>query len=487
MTTSNYPNGFNNGVTIRNLPIVNTYSGKVVWVDSNSGLHEKGTFERPFLTLQGAIDSCPNGGTILIKEWHSEDIKTAGGITVNQSVTIIGLGSGVARPNFTFSTTVASIIITGDAVTLKNVTTQTTVNGVVNNILVTGAGNTIDIEHQDDTCSIESICCIKAKWSDNSDINNLSIRLKYNGCLLGTGCSHAIALTKVNNSDIYVDFYGKASVSVVEFVTAECTNINVNGIFRNGTTALTKNVVDTITGSKWTANGFDGVSGCNFSGGSDRSLTAEALNVATANTTTNTVLRDVVGNKADTAVQTGTTDTISLLAYSKGIAEGLYGTNGIVTYPESASPGNGVSMAEVLRSAWDKLDRGIGTLASFTSGAINYTSFTTGATTLATCTGSVYVDNIIVSSSNGNMASATDIVIVSSNAYGASVLLGDTVTLLNSERTIDLNNASVAKFRTVLENTSTLSYKSTGANATGTGTVKITVIYMRLTAGSTLT
>ena len=58
MPYSSYPNGFNDGVLIRELPIVNAHAGKVFWVDSNGSRSGKGTFNMPDLTLDAAIGRC---------------------------------------------------------------------------------------------------------------------------------------------------------------------------------------------------------------------------------------------------------------------------------------------------------------------------------------------------------------------------------------------------------------------------------------------
>ena len=38
MPYSNYPNGFANGLLVRNLPVLSSYAGNVYWVDSGASI-----------------------------------------------------------------------------------------------------------------------------------------------------------------------------------------------------------------------------------------------------------------------------------------------------------------------------------------------------------------------------------------------------------------------------------------------------------------
>lgn len=119
---SSYPNGFNGGVLVRGIPLLNTYAKNALWVDSTSGVTGKGEFRRPFTTLQAAIDVSDADDTILIKPAHSETITGIGGLTVNKvGLTIVGLGVPQRRPRFLMDgadTVTAAISAAG--VTLRN-------------------------------------------------------------------------------------------------------------------------------------------------------------------------------------------------------------------------------------------------------------------------------------------------------------------------------------------------------------------------------
>jgi hypothetical protein len=91
-------------VSIREVPALVTFSGKVFWVDSATGSNgNKGTQSRPFATLDYAIGRCTanNGDTIIIKENHAETVTGVGGIAADVAgITIIGLGNFDQRPRF---------------------------------------------------------------------------------------------------------------------------------------------------------------------------------------------------------------------------------------------------------------------------------------------------------------------------------------------------------------------------------------------------
>ena len=104
---STFPQGFANGVTIQGIPVLNTYPGRVVWLDSNNGSdNNRGTFARPFATLMGAqaylAGQAPSvfSDVLMVKPGHSETITaprtlttTSGSASIDLSgLQVIGLG-----------------------------------------------------------------------------------------------------------------------------------------------------------------------------------------------------------------------------------------------------------------------------------------------------------------------------------------------------------------------------------------------------------
>ena len=73
---SSYPGGFEGGVQIRDIPILNMYGGDMFWVDSGSGSDGyKGTFKKPFATLDYAVGqtTASNGDVIMVEQWYAGD------------------------------------------------------------------------------------------------------------------------------------------------------------------------------------------------------------------------------------------------------------------------------------------------------------------------------------------------------------------------------------------------------------------------------
>lgn len=111
---SSFPNGFANGVSVRGLPVLNTYGGNVYWVDSGNGSNgNKGTYDRPFASIDYAIGRCTanNGDLIMVKPGHAETVSAASGIDMDVAgVTVVGLGYGDARPTITLNTATTATI-----------------------------------------------------------------------------------------------------------------------------------------------------------------------------------------------------------------------------------------------------------------------------------------------------------------------------------------------------------------------------------------
>lgn len=131
--SSNYPNGFPQGVTIKGVPLTLTNPGRVFWLGNATTLQpgdrggsdgNKGVYNSPFSTLNYAITQCVanRGDIIVVKPGHSEAITTATAMTLAiAGVAIIGLGNGSMRPLFTISTAnTATINVTADNISFTN-------------------------------------------------------------------------------------------------------------------------------------------------------------------------------------------------------------------------------------------------------------------------------------------------------------------------------------------------------------------------------
>lgn len=122
MPISNYPNGFSQGVAIRGLPILNTYSGDVYWVDDSGSDFGKGTFDKPFATIDYAIGRCTSGqgDVIMVKAGHAETLTSQINADV-AGVSIIGLGGVGNMPTLTGNGTIDVIDVSAANVTIANI------------------------------------------------------------------------------------------------------------------------------------------------------------------------------------------------------------------------------------------------------------------------------------------------------------------------------------------------------------------------------
>ena len=130
---TNFPQGFTSGMNVRGMPLVQTQPGNVFWVNNSTVLNanaatgsdtNRGTYQRPFATLQYAVNSCVagRGDTIFIGAGHAETISSATALLLNKSsVAIVGLGTGASRPTFTLDTAnTATIAVSAANVSVQN-------------------------------------------------------------------------------------------------------------------------------------------------------------------------------------------------------------------------------------------------------------------------------------------------------------------------------------------------------------------------------
>lgn len=285
MTTTNFPNGLTSfGIPLIGSGALPVTAGNYWFVNSATGNSGgPGTFDAPYATLSQAIAVAAANDIIGIQAGHTETITAAGGVTVNVAgLQIIGFGTGEARPKFTFGTAVsASFLITSASVSVTNIIGIAGIDQLTQPFDVRAAGVTLGIEWRDNATNVEAVRAILG----SAAADKININLTYLGQTGGSHCVNAIRLVGTDVGILNVNLYGKASTAWVEFVTTACTDIEIYGyMYNSGTTNGSKNVVDTVTGSTWYANLFDGAAGQTSSGGSGASLsggTAATTKVAT--------------------------------------------------------------------------------------------------------------------------------------------------------------------------------------------------------------
>ena len=164
---SAYPGGFEQGVTIRETPIVNGYGGNLVWVDSGGGADQgKGTFRKPYATLDYAVGqmTASNGDVIMIKAGHAETVSAHDFVDVDVAgLEIIGLGQGRNRPTFTW-TTAASAAASSFTIGASN----TTIRNLVFICNDTGNDTTSAVEVGADTTGINDVTIANCEFDNGT-------------------------------------------------------------------------------------------------------------------------------------------------------------------------------------------------------------------------------------------------------------------------------------------------------------------------------
>ena len=143
MAISNYPNGFQNGLMVRNVPVDIPHPGKVFWVNNSGVLPDNGiggsdgnpgTYLKPFATIDYAIGRCTanRGDVIYVMPGHSETISGASGIDLDVAgVKLIGLGHGSKMSKIAFDNTAATVTVDADDVQIINMKFEATISAVV--------------------------------------------------------------------------------------------------------------------------------------------------------------------------------------------------------------------------------------------------------------------------------------------------------------------------------------------------------------------
>ncbi len=373
MGLTNYPNGVLTPHVVS--PGLSGSTGKVFYVNNGTvhapkakmgsdGGGSDGSYNAPYATLQHAIDMCVanRGDIIRVCPSHTEVVSTSGGITVNKAGVIIeGLGAGNLRPIFWFSAlTTASMIVSASNVKISNIIGKPGVDSVSLPFTVTGDNCELDIEWQDASATVEAVCAVRLDTA-----NNCKLRLKYLGFVTGNALVDAVRLDDCDNVWIDIDGYGICTTAWVDMIDAASTNVHVTGaMYTSGITNFSRDVVDTITNSTWSAEIFDASFGGKISGGSGAALAADdvsAVAAAVANVQTQvnkldalTLAVDPTAGSLARFIASGGTALGTQLPASTSLYDIIAGAGGIPTFPAAAAPANTVSMAEVLRAIYNQ-------------------------------------------------------------------------------------------------------------------------------------
>lgn len=175
MPISNFPKGFANGVSIRGIPLLSLYPGKVFWVSNATTLlvgqqggsnGNKGTFDSPFATIDFAVGRCTalRGDIIVAKANHAEAVTAAAGLALDVAgIAIVFLGSGASRAKITFSTvTGADLDVDAEGITLVNPRFVAGIDALTGPIDINAAGCAIVNGLYEDAAALATTDCIVA-------------------------------------------------------------------------------------------------------------------------------------------------------------------------------------------------------------------------------------------------------------------------------------------------------------------------------------
>lgn len=438
MIYSHYPHGFVNGVAIREQVVANIYSGKanVFWVDSNVGTDgNKGTFQRPFATVNFAISQCKanNGDIIMVAEGHKETLTTAAAIAINVAgIVIAGVGTGNNRPTFTFATaTSATITVTAADVYLYNLHFICNIASQVTMLAVTGK-----------RCIIDS--CRFAEGSATG-LNMLT---------LGSSANDSDG-ARIINSEFYTITNGNYLSAINLNAVADGTQIRNNFILGYCANGDIYNPTATVLTDLYIADN------------SVRNLGSAkaAINIVSASTG-RLENNDLYADAFATTLVAGSLFCAGNLA-SNGAGQGSVP---IPTPPNNPQTFTGAGSVFVINKTF--------TSSAITTAAVDMTSVSAG--------GDLVIENAVFKTGSTGLATGTNFQLISNNADGAPIIMAETVANLGANKTVDLFSASIAKQRTVLESGKKFQIQMTGSNGTGSGTVDVYITLRRVAAGATV-
>jgi len=428
--------------------------------------------ETSLATLQAAIDlaTASKNDIVYLLPGHAETVATAGAIDINEiGLRVINLGKGALAATFTFSAVDATITMTAASCSIEGYPIfKPSIDAVVSPLVVSAADCRADIYIQDASATVECERAILTTAAADRFVANV----KHRGFIAGNACVNSVRLVGVDTARIEVDFYGVASTSIVEFHTTACHDIVVKGKFYNDGTSLTKNVVDTVTGSTWSVKGWDGNSNANFSGGDNAAVAGDDIStLSTAVATVDTVVDSIL---ADTG-----TDGVVLGA--DAITAAKIGDDALSEEHFDVDSGMKMILGEVVNKAATTLPQTTAT-AQFTiaGGRVLVTSIVGEVTTVI----QTQANNtkLVANPTTGTSVDMCAVLDISADEvgclYGITGTPADALVGTNAGLTVGLNNSGI------VVNVGTIDLDCAASN---TGETKWTLHYIPIDVGATVT
>ena len=276
---TNFPQGFAFGMNVRGMPLVQMQPGNVFWVNNSAVLNldaaagsdsNRGTYQRPFATLQYALDSCVagRGDTIMVGAGHAETIANATALSFNKAgVAIIGLGGGSLRPTFTFTAAAANIPLTAANLSIQNCLFVANFADVASVFTATGTASPknfcVDTCEFRDTSSILNFLTVITGNATANSMDGLVFTRNRISSLGTTAATTAIKLASATDRVAIIDCYGNWAVlndtaAMLAAGTAQVTNLDFGGnIFSRPNTSSTGGSFISGSGNAWTGHCYD--------------------------------------------------------------------------------------------------------------------------------------------------------------------------------------------------------------------------------------
>lgn len=270
--SASYPNGFAGDLTVRGMPLLNSYPGKVLWVDSGGSTQGNGTFKRPYTTIDQAINNVTanKGDIIMVKAGHAETITTAAQLVPDVAgVAIIGLGTGSNRPTLTFGAAAANIPVSAANVTFQNILFKANFADVVSFITL-GAAPEFCVENCEfrDTSSIlNALTCVTTTVTVNADGLVFTNNKVYSAGTTAATTMIVIAGTMSRctiNDNLYIGAALNNTAALLEHGALNVTNLEMarNRVYRPNTDTATGAVLIKTTATANTGIVYENYVGC---------------------------------------------------------------------------------------------------------------------------------------------------------------------------------------------------------------------------------
>jgi hypothetical protein len=232
------------------MPLLSAYPGKVFWVDSvNGGNGNKGTFDRPFSTVDYAVGQCTasRGDIIVCKAGHVETVIAAAGLDLDVAgICLLGLGTGSLRPTINFTTaTTADMDVDAANISIINFLFTGGVDALAGPIDVNAADFAlINCEYRDVTGQATDVIIADA----NAD-RLLVDGFFHNGA--AAACANSsIALTGMDNPVVRnFKMVGNFAVSAIDCRTTAVVDLDIHDGYIWTKNAADICIKDTVTGS----------------------------------------------------------------------------------------------------------------------------------------------------------------------------------------------------------------------------------------------